>query len=144
MTGPEYLYTNDPDPALQRLAEAAEAQMSISAANAEMRNYAGGYSESDRVATADLAGNPELLRIVSLGDQWVGPIEPLMTELSALIGWGDPVVLNRRPSNDVIVSVGTRYRRAVDIFQDAGVQTGSRAHVELNLEEERVYVTYAD
>lgn len=90
--------------------------------------------------------DPDLLpaanQVVSLGYDWHGPIEPLISKLSEVAGLNAPRFVNVRPSNAIVVSVDTDYRRVVDILADAGAQAGSRANIILKVKEQLIEVEY--
>ncbi|MFK5948885.1 MAG: DotD/TraH family lipoprotein [Methylococcales bacterium] len=138
----EELSINEGDPALARLAASAEniqrqwndiAAMESALYKKNHSNMSVGF-KSDAV--------PGLQRLISLGDEWTGPVEPLVREVAGLTDYGIRV-LGVKPAADVLVSVDTSYRRAIDILADAGYQSGKRAVIRILARDKIVEVEYA-
>lgn len=86
---------------------------------------------------------PTLGKVISLGADFNGPMEPFLTLLSKNAGMNPPRILNLKPSADVIVSVNTEYRRLIDILRDVGSQSGTRANITYKAAENLLEIEYA-
>lgn len=130
------------DPALARLAIAAEnvQRYSNDLAAIESAKY---QKEGGQIATAPkIEYLPTMEQLVSLGDEWHGPVEPLVRELATLSGFTTRT-LGVEPPGGVNVTVDTRYRRIIDILVDAGYQSGKRAALRVLAKERVIEVEYA-
>jgi len=136
------LDVHEPDPASVRLAQVAESiqKHDNDLADIEMARYIEANGSGPKVI--DVSGLPSLEKVVSLGAAWHGPIDQLINKLSVLAGLNATRYLGVKPSGDVIVNVGTDYRRIIDMLHDAGTQAGSRAKVTLKMKERLVEVEY--
>ncbi|MFK5894678.1 MAG: DotD/TraH family lipoprotein [Pseudomonadota bacterium] len=136
------LSMHDSDPALVRLASSAmnvtkhwNDIAEIESAQYQRENGGTLYSYDPRFI-------PGLDRYISLGDEWSGPIEPLIKEVAALSGY-DIRVLGVKPAADILVNIDTSYRRAIDILADAGYQGGKRIAVRILAKSSVIEIEYA-
>ena len=136
------LSMNMGDPALARLAASAENIQKHwnDIAAMESANYRKENGSSPVGFNSNFV--PGLERLISLGDQWTGPVEPLIREVAGLTDYKIRI-LGVKPAADVLVSVDTSYRRAIDILADAGYQSGKRAAIRILAKDRMIEVEYA-
>lgn len=84
---------------------------------------------------------PNLETLISLGDSWNGPIEPLVKELAATAQY-EFLSVGTPPAGGIYVTVDTDYRRIIDMLADAGYQAGHRAMVEILARDKKVVLKY--
>jgi hypothetical protein len=132
----------DRDPAAWRIAEAAQRirQHNTELAAIEAANYQ--HTTGKTLPTIDMAYFPALNKRVSLGAHWAGPLDSFIIRLSAIAGLNPPRFMGVKPAGDVIISLPTHQRPVIDLFQDAGTQAGSRAHVTLKMSARFILVEY--
>ncbi|MFB1036276.1 MAG: DotD/TraH family lipoprotein, partial [Sinobacterium sp.] len=85
---------------------------------------------------------PSLSQYHYLGDEWTGPLEPLLEKITELSGLNDIRYLNVKPANPIIIYVDTKSRRLIDILADSGYQARNRAKVTLKVKERLIQVEY--
>lgn len=134
---------NQPDPAALRLSQVAESigKYSNELADIEAAKYKKEHPGSNSPEIKDVP--PGMDRVVSLGGDWNGPLDRLVTELASLSGYPAPKTYGTKPSGDVIVSVKTEYRPVIDILHDAATQAGSRASVTVKPNSKSIEIEYA-
>lgn len=137
------IVVEEPDPAVAQLLQLAK-----DIANYERQLYeieSARYIEAgnEKIGDFDMRFLPSMDAYYSLGDKWVGTIEPLIEQISQIAGLNPPRYLNVRPSNGIIVYVDTRSRKLIDILADAGNQARQRAKVTLKVKEKVIQVEYA-
>ena len=130
------------EPAIQQLISVAE-----DIATYERRLYqieSSRYIDSgqDKIGEYDMFFTPTLSQYYNLGDEWTGPLEPLLERITELAGFNDIRYLNVKPSNPIIVYVDTKSRKLIDILADSGNQARSRAKVTLKVKERLIQVEY--
>ncbi|MBE0420504.1 DotD/TraH family lipoprotein [Pseudoalteromonas nigrifaciens] len=138
------LVVQESDPAIQQLLEVAK---DIAAHERQLYEIESArYIEvnANKLDSFNMHFLPAMEKYYSLGDQWVGPIEPLIEQVSELAGLNPPRYLNVRPSNGIIVYVDTKRRKLIEILADAGNQARQRAKVTLKMRERVIQVEYAD
>lgn len=85
---------------------------------------------------------PSLSEYYNLGDEWTGPLEPLLERITELSGLNDIRYLNVKPANPIIVYVDTKSKKLIDILADSGNQARKRAKVTLKIKERLIQVEY--
>jgi hypothetical protein len=139
---PSDVLVMESDPAIQQLMLVAE-----DIATYERRLY---QIESSRYIDAgkeklgeyDMYFTPSLSQYHYLGDEWTGPLEPLLEKITELSGLNDIRYLNVKPANPIIIYVDTKSRRLIDILADSGYQARNRAKVTLKVKERLIQVEY--
>ncbi len=131
------------DPAVEQLA-----RTSSEIASYERKLYeieAARYKDAgiEKVDAYDMYFLPALNRYYGLGDNWSGPIEPLLEKISELAGLNPPRYINVPPSTSIVVYVDTKNKRLIDTLADAGNQAGQRVKVTLKMRERLLQVEYA-
>lgn len=86
---------------------------------------------------------PHLTKVISLGADYTGPLEPFLDRLSLQAGMNRPRYFRLAPPGDIIISANTDYRSVVDILRDVGAQTGSRAIITYKASENLLEIEYA-
>jgi len=96
---------NELDPAAERLAEVAESILDL--ARIENDVMASRYlNDGGRVtAPIDTYHIPSVNRVISFGDNWIGPLFQIVDKLSVAGGLNPPRYLGVKPPGDVIVQV---------------------------------------
>lgn len=124
---PYVIETNDPSIPLLEIAKEIQLYQaeiaSIERANAKVKPTDQHYRDGSA---------PQLERYISIEEGWTGPIGPLVKLVSSLTDV-EVLISGDKPPVDIIVSVDTRYRRAIDILRDAGNAAGSRADIEIKM-----------
>lgn len=138
------IVVDESDPALRQLLAVAN-----DIANYERRLYeieSARYIEvnASRIGSFDMHFLPSMDRYYSLGDEWVGPLEPLLEQISEVAGLNPPRYLNVKPANGIIVYVNTDRRKLIDILADAGNQARQTAKVTLKMREKVIQVEYSN
>ncbi len=137
------IVVDEPDPAIAQLLQVAKDISEYERKLYEIESARYIEAGSERIGDFDMHFIPSLDAYYSLGDQWVGPIEPLLEQISEIAGLNPPRYLNVRPSNGIIVYVDTKRRKLIDILADAGNQARQRAKVTLKMKERVIQVEYA-
>ena len=96
----------------------------------------------NKIGGFDMSFIPSLDQYHQLGDEWSGPIEPLLEKISEIANLRPVRYLNVKPSNPIIVYVNTDSRRLIDVLADAGGQARSRAKVTLKMRENLIQIEY--
>lgn len=138
----ETLQPQDVDPLLQRIHESVKVIQSRSRdlhaiESARYRELTGKNLEEH-----DLSLAPGLLKVVSLGANWNGPLDKLITQLSVMANLNPPRFLRIQPAGGILVSVDTDYRRISDMMADVSAQAGTRAKITLKMRERLFEVEY--
>lgn len=139
---PSNVMVMDGDPALRQLIMVAE-----DIATFERRLYqieSSRYIDTgkEKIGEYDMYFIPSLAEYYNLGDQWTGPLEPLLERITELSGLNDIRYLNVKPANPIIVHVDTSSRKLIDILSDSGHQARARAKVTLKMKERLIQVEY--
>ena len=134
--------TTDNDPALARLADSARNIQSHWNEYAAIESARQKKSYINNPGDYNVVYTPKLSKMVSLGDNWTGPVEPLVRELAGLSDY-TVRVLGTNPPGDVMVNINTEYRRIIDILADAGYQSGSKATIRVLAKDKVIEVEYA-
>lgn len=132
------------DPAIQQLLRVAEDISSYERQLYEIESARHIEAGEEKIGSFDMYFIPSLDRYYSLGDEWVGPIEPLIEQISNIAGLNPPRYLNVQPSSGIIVYVDTNRRKLIDILADAGNQARQQAKVTLKMRERLIQVEYAN
>lgn len=137
-----HMNTYEADAAITRLTEVAETIQDHhnDLSDIEAARYIEDFGRQPE--DFDVSYIPGLQKLVSLGAPWHGPIEPLVTKLSKIAGLEKPLEIGVKPTGDVLIHVGTDYRRVIDILHDAGTQAGSRADVTVKVKDRRIQIEY--
>lgn len=143
-TNEKKIVVDESDPALKQLLELAK-----DIANYERQLYeieSARYIEvnESKLGSFDMHYLPSMEKYYSLGDEWVGPLEPLIEQITEIAGLNPPRYLNVRPSNGIIVYVDTNRRQLIEILADAGNQARQTAKVTLKMREKLIQVEYAN
>ena len=135
------MHVKEADPSVEALA--------VSAMNVQ-RQYADLVAMESSLFKRDNKGTtvgfdpklvPGMQRVISLGKDWNGPVEPLIAEIAGLSNYTLRPI-GKKPAGDVLVSVDTNYRRIIDILSDAGAQAGSRAVIRVLAKDRVIEVEY--
>ncbi|MCU7950949.1 MAG: DotD/TraH family lipoprotein [gamma proteobacterium symbiont of Bathyaustriella thionipta] len=136
----EELKINNEDPSLAKLAASADNIQKYWNDIAAMDSAI--YQKNNKVRPGFNSNHmPGLEKLISLGDSWSGPVEPLVKEVATLTEYKFRT-LGVKPAADVLVTVDTSYRRAVDILADAGYQSGKRAVIRVLAKDRVIEVEY--
>lgn len=138
------IVVEESDPAIKQLLSVAE---DIAAHERQLYEIESArYIEvnKDKIGSFDMHFLPSLEQFYPLGHQWVGPLEPLIEDITKLAGLNQPRYLNVKPSNPIIVYVDTKRRKLIEILADGGNQARQRAIVTLKVRERLIQVEYAD
>lgn len=82
---------------------------------------------------------PSLLKKVSVS--WQGEVEPLMKKLTREAGYR-LVVIGKKPSVPVWVSVDAHRRPLIEIIRNLGYQLGARAGIAIHVKSRKIDVVY--
>ncbi|MGP5159723.1 DotD/TraH family lipoprotein [Pseudoalteromonas prydzensis] len=140
---PKNIVVEESDPAMQQLLAVAKDISKYERQLYEIESARYIEVNKNKIGTFDLHFIPSLEQYYSLGDQWVGPIEPLLEQISEIAGLNPPRYLNVKPSNGIIIYVDTKRRKLIDILADAGNQARQKAKVTLKVREKVIQVEYA-
>jgi hypothetical protein len=140
---PSNVMLMESDPAIQQLIAVAN-----DIASYERRLYqieSSRYIDTgkDKIAEYDMYYTPSLAQYYNLGDEWTGPLEPLLERITEMSGLNDIRYLNVKPANPIIVYVDTKSRKLIDILADSGNQARTRAKVTLKVKERLIQVEYS-
>lgn len=140
---PSNVMLMESDPAIQQLVIVAE-----DIASYERRLYqieSSRYIDAgkDKIGEFDMYYTPSLAEYYNLGDEWSGPLEPMLEKITELAGLNDIRYLNVKPANPIIIYVDTNNRKLIDILADSGNQARSMAKVTLKLKERLIQVEYS-
>lgn len=130
------------DPAVLQLLEVAKDISAWERALYEVESARYLEGNKEMIGAFDMYFLPAMDNYYSLGDQWSGPIEPLIESISELAGLNPPRYLNVKPANSIIVHIDTNRRKLIDILADAGNQSRQRARVTLKMREKVIQVEY--
>ena len=83
----------------------------------------------------------ELQRAVTF--DWIGPIEPLVEELTRKAGYRYGVI-GAKPSTDITISMRATNKPLINVFRDIGVQMGARADLKVDGQSRMVEIQYND
>jgi hypothetical protein len=141
-TTPSNVMLMESDPAIQQLILVAE-----DIASYERRLYqieSSRYIDTgkEKIGELDMYYTPSLAEYYNLGDEWTGPLEPILERITELSGLNDIRYLNVRPANPIIIYVDTKSRKLIDILADSGNQARARAKVTLKVKERLIEVEY--
>jgi hypothetical protein len=139
---PSEVMLHESEPAIQHLISVAE-----DIASYERRLYqieSSRYIDAgkEKIGEYDMYYTPSLAQYYNLGDEWTGPLEPLLERITELSGLNDIRYLNVKPSNPIIIYVDTKSRKLIDILADSGNQARERAKVTLKIKERLIQVEY--
>lgn len=133
----------DVDPAIVKLSEAA---------NEISNSYRTlSYAESARVAASgmgseldyDLNDFPVVWhKETVLKEDFYGELQPFLRGLSRLVGYDEPQILGNAPVIPVTVSVNRATKPLAEFLVDASYQAGGRALVVLDVDHNRIQITY--
>jgi hypothetical protein len=142
-TTPSNVMVMESDPAIQQLILVAE-----DIASYERRLYqieSSRYIDTgkEKIGEFDMYYTPSLAEYYNLGDEWIGPLEPLLERITQLSGLNDIRYLNVKPANPIIVYVDTKSKKLIDILADSGNQARKRAKVTLKIKERLIQVEYS-
>ena len=142
-TTPKSVVINKSDPAIEQLARTSKEIASYERKLFEIE--AARYKDAGLEMTDphDMYFLPALNQYYGLGDNWSGPIEPLLEKISELAGLNPPRYINVPPSNSIVVYVDTKNKRLIDTLADAGNQAGQRVTITLKMRERLLQVEYA-
>ncbi len=83
----------------------------------------------------------ELQRAVTF--DWVGPVEPLVEDLTRKAGYRYAIIGNA-PSLPITVSLNIQNKPLINVFRDIGVQMGARADLKVDAQARIIEIQYAD
>lgn len=140
---PQNVMLMESDPAIQQLIAVAN-----DIASYERRLYqieSSRYIDTgkEKIVEYDMYYTPSLAQYYNLGDEWTGPLEPLLERITEMSGLNDIRYLNVKPANPIIVYVDTKSRKLIDILADSGNQARTRAKVTLKVKERLIQVEYS-
>lgn len=135
------LHPDETDPIAQKIAILAEQMVANSnkLAKLERARYIQAGNKDLGFEVRDL---PTLQKTVNLGETYNGDLEPFLRHLSAYVGMSKPRYLGLPPSAGVLISAEVNFRPLVDVLDDIGQQTGSRATIVYKATENLLEVTY--
>lgn len=142
-TSPNEVIVAKSDPAIQQLLQVAAEFASYERKLYEIESARYIEANETKLNAFDMYFIPSLDDYYQLGDEWSGPIEPLLDDISKVAGLNPPRYLNVKPANHLIVYVDTKRRKLIDVLADAGNQTRNRAKVTLKMKERLIQVEYA-
>jgi len=140
---PKNVVVAESDPAIQQLLQVAEEFASYERKLYEIESARYIEAKIDKIESFDMYFIPSLDGYYQLGDEWSGPIEPLLDKISEIAGLNPPRYLNVKPANHIIVYVDTNRRKLIDVLADAGHQARNRAKITLKMKERLIQVEYA-
>ncbi|WP_247878828.1 DotD/TraH family lipoprotein [Niveispirillum sp. SYP-B3756] len=125
------------DPAFALLAESASR---VSSAFRQLADIEAARTPSAGDPTVGEAYSAEFQQLISV--TWAGPVEPLLEEVAARVGYtfggiGD------RPASDLVVRVDAHDTQIGDLLRDIWVQFGGRADLIVDEVKRRIEVRYA-
>jgi defect-in-organelle-trafficking protein DotD len=140
-SNPSQLYPDDSDPVAKKIAILGEQMVANSnkLANLERARY---LRAGNAIYSDDFRELPVLQKTVNLGEAYNGPLEAFLKELSSFVGMNPPRFLGLKPSSGVLVSTKVQFRPLIDILDDIGQQTGTRAVVVYKATDNLLEVTY--
>ncbi|MGP4943175.1 DotD/TraH family lipoprotein [Pseudoalteromonas nigrifaciens] len=138
------LVVQESDPAIKQLLEVSKVIAAHERQLYEIESARYIEVNEHKIDSFDMHFLPAMEQYYSLGDQWVGPIEPLIEQVSEMAGLNPPRYLNVKPSNGIVVYIDTKRRKLIEILADAGNQARQRAKVTLKMRERVIQVEYAD
>lgn len=130
------------DPILTKLKEASEVVRDKAVQLQAVENARYKRLTGEEIQTSDISILPSLNEIINLGDNWDGPLDSLLIEVSAIANLNKPRFLRVKPAGGVIVSVDTDFRTAAQIVSQAQASAGSRARITLKVKERLFEVEY--
>jgi defect-in-organelle-trafficking protein DotD len=138
---PTQLHPDESDPVAQKIAILAEQMVANSnkLAKLERARY---IEEGNKDLSFDVRELPVMQKTINLGETYTGPLEPFLRQLSAYVGMNEVRYLGLEPSAGVLVNVDVNFRPLIDIMDDIGQQTGSRAIVVYKASENLLEVKY--
>jgi len=142
-SSPKNVVVAKSDPAIQQLLRVAEEMASYERKLYEIESARYMEANLEKIEAFDMYFIPSLDGYYELGDEWAGPIEPLLDNISKMAGLNPPRYLNVKPANQIIVYVDTERRKLIDVLADAGNQARNRAKVTLKMKERLIQVEYA-
>lgn len=131
------------DPAVVKLSKAAD---EISESYRSLS-----YAESARVSETGIGKSldynlddfpVEWHRKVVLKEDYYGELEPFLRGLARLVGYGEPQIVGKSPVVPITVSMNRTKKPLAEFLVDASYQSGGRAIVVLDVDNERLQVTY--
>jgi defect-in-organelle-trafficking protein DotD len=128
----------EPDTADLMLADAADrATRALETLSAMERTQLPAASQAAIVPNAP----QELRRAVTF--DWVGPVEPLVEELTRKSGYRYNVI-GKEPATPIIVTMSAINKPLINVFRDVGIQLGARADIKVDASTRMVELQYND
>lgn len=142
-TTPKNLVVSESDPAITQLLQVVKEISEFERKLYEIESARLLETNQGKIQEFDMYFLPSLNDYHSLGDDWSGPMEPMIELVSEMAGLNPPRFLNVKPANPIIITLNTDRRKLIDILADAGNQARSRARVTLKIKERLVQIEYS-